>query len=132
MQKTWKPMSKNYTLLREFSLFLRARFTDIDDAFAGFTNKPFGRLNKQDFIDNLTRLQYGGDAAEVFKFPALGHHFIVKKHFKWAWNLLEPEELVRTLHKLDRRRSTKLFASQEAAQAVQAKMAPLQEKAASL
>jgi len=107
--KTWKRMSPSYILLREFSLCLRGKCVDVDDAWGNFSSKPFARLSKQDFIDKLKLLDYEGDAAEVFSFLSLGNHFIMKKHFKWVWNLLEAEQLVRALYRLDRRRSTAIL-----------------------
>merc|ERR1719215_2562069 len=49
---------------------------------------------KAEFLDGIQKLEYDGDAESVFRLLALGSVHIVKKHFKWAWNLLAPEELV--------------------------------------
>jgi len=94
-KKTWVAVSRNFEVLRSFSVFLRARYSDTDAAFEGFSKKPFGRLTKAGFLKSLERLEYDGDSESLFRLLALGSTYIVKRHIKWAWNLLMAEELVR-------------------------------------
>jgi len=93
-RSTWRPLSVNFEILRSFSLFLRNRFSSPEAAFQAFTLKPFGRLKKDEFLAGIKKVEFDGDAESVFRLLALGSMYIVKKHFKWAWNLLAPEELV--------------------------------------
>lgn len=93
-QVTWKPVADNFTSLRRFGLFLRKVAADPDSAYAQFTDKRFGRLSREEFIEGLDKLKFDGDRDSIFKLLALGSPCILKKHFKWAWGLLDAEELV--------------------------------------
>mmetsp|Transcript_137348 Transcript_137348/g.342515 ORF Transcript_137348/g.342515 Transcript_137348/m.342515 type:complete len:793 (-) Transcript_137348:60-2438(-) len=106
-RSTWRPLTTNFEILRTFSLFLRKQFVSADEAFMAFTSKPFGRLTKAAFLEEIQKFEFEGDAESVFRLLALGSIYIVKKHIKWAWNLLAPEDLVRARKKTreDRARS---------------------------
>eukprot|EP00932_Pfiesteria_piscicida_P013356 SRR837773.249.p1 GENE.SRR837773.249~~SRR837773.249.p1 ORF type:complete len:357 (-),score=165.76 SRR837773.249:151-1221(-) len=93
-KKTFVDVSKNYSILRSFGVFLRKKFEDTDDAFAAFSKKPFGRLEKGEFLSKLDALGFQGESDSLFRLLSLGSRFIVKRHIKWAWNLLVAEEIV--------------------------------------
>lgn len=94
-KQTWVAVSKNYQILRGFGVFLRRKFTNTDQSFAAFSKKPFGRLTKEEFLAALDRLGFDGESESLFRLLVLGSIYIVKRHIKWAWNLLQAEAFVK-------------------------------------
>lgn len=101
-KRTWRS-SPSRLLLRKFGILLREKFATPDEAYDHFAGNQFTRLKKEEFLKKLEGLNFDDDGDELWKVVALGNSVIVKKQFRFSWNLqkvlLDGEELVRTIQR---------------------------------
>jgi len=74
-----KKEGRDPTPLRDFAVYMMKSFKDISAAFNEFDVMAHGQLNLSEFVEGARRIEYKGDAAEIFRLLDTSETGIVSK-----------------------------------------------------